>query len=255
MPVEPGPRVRHSNYLEGLPVHPDDANLRPIRERLKTGGSYKKNDVMPIFDDQGIFRYVSAQAKDHEGRIHVWRTDPSTQFAIFHGGDTAVYEPAVLDRFTRGTRSDLAVLLQKINTELLGLTHHVGIGSLEDSPTMRLLNEFQPNIAKFYYSEPPDYQALFESLAAFAQIHTDRFQEQLGVQFKDIRTADDVLQVRQQLLGEDVADAATANLSTVHLLARYGQRLDLSTRALLALLDIKAQELGVDMLMPREIDE
>lgn len=266
------PLAKHrSNFLEGLHLRNDDEQLRNSREFLQRGGEYQSGLEIALFDETGQPRFFAVWEVRADGTVNGLMNPPNTDSPNFSQkrSPQADYQPATLDRFTRGLRADVVILAHHVFFETSGFTAYT-IGQAaallrkmagEDVEIPKTADEIMreqlsAGARELFLSDPPSYQAMFDAAIAVADWNKQRAESRAGIKLADLRTADDIDRALRQVMGKEfvqVVDATKQLPSQV--LSKYGSRIAAALRLALITMELWYEEQGNARLQQTTIDE
>lgn len=256
MPEREPKRPRLVDFTQGLHLPREiQATCARLRE---TQNPYTPGDVLVYFDEEGKGRYCRVRKlRIRENQLTV---DLCNQTAFDPRGydeSTIDCTPTELDRFSRGIRSDLAILLKKVQEDLFQTTTMLDSDAMQfvlnllefsgderrkklstyGGPVGVLQEFFWQGAQKFYYGSSPNYQALLTSLEAIIQWNRQRMAERVT----ELSEVEQITARRKRFLELAGIDPNTA---APHAIQKYGGRIDHATRAGLCLLQLWEEAAG-----------
>lgn len=260
-PYEREPRLRLPKLSENIHLYNDTAQMKEARGRLRAGEPYQPGDVIAWFDELGNSRYVRVDKIDKElDFVEVTASHPVYRAAVIDSldpnaqPDHEYIDSKQLDKFCRGVRADLAILLNEVNWEIGQLTEVFPMkeileaqrtGDWSKVPKLKseLLREgLKQGIRDFYYHETPNYQQLLDALSDIVSFVNTRVAERTGIEFSNIRNMDDVMALLKQLFGIQPVESISSFNDIGTAFSKYTNRLNACGRAAFALCLIWLEE-------------
>lgn len=256
------PPKEGTNLADGIHIYYDTPEMQATRTRLRDGGDYQTEDQMTWFDEEGRPRYLKVESVDPaSSELSVQITHPRYSAAVFDRNvpdampDHEQMAFRETDKFCRGVRADLSILLNELNWTTTQLTVQFPIEAYKEAQRTgdwsnvpktddQILREGLHNgIKEFYYQTPPNYQALFDAISAIVAFTNQRVSERSGLAFTDIESFDDVTKLLNQTFGiSGITQVGQLKNLGPGVMGKYASRLDACGRAALALFQVWMQE-------------
>ncbi len=261
--AEPEKLYKEGAHLaDGIHIYNDTPEMKATRTRLRDGGEYQTDDQMAWFDEQGRPRYVKVESVNSaSSELAVQITHPNYVIPVFDRNipnampDHTQLAFKEVDKFCRGVRADLTILINEINFITGQLTVEFPLEALKEAERTgdwsnvpkaddQILREGLHNgIKEFYYQTPPNYQVLFDAISAIVAFTNQRVGERSGLKFTDIQSFDDVTKLLDQTFGiRGITQVDQIKTLGPGVMGKYASRLDACGRAALALFQVWMQE-------------